>query len=126
MYKNALNDCDEAIDKMRYAPQRMVVYDALLDSLATAIFAENMKEKLSACRVKGRGDWPQCSSDDLWKMLREHVEKGDPTDIANIAMMIWHIERRSIARSSDSPSIGRNPAALTTQRDRPETQEKHQ
>jgi hypothetical protein len=64
------------------------------DYIAVDMFALAMKEKLDASRAKGRSGWEECSPDDLWKMLREHVEKGDPRDVANLAMMIWHVEGR--------------------------------
>src|SRR4029077_20482891 len=63
------------------------------DDEAVSIFATAMQDKMAKSRAKGRGGWQSCSVDDLWKMLREHVEKGDPVDVANLAMMIWHNER---------------------------------
>lgn len=52
---------------------------------------EAMKEKLAASRFKGRSGWQDkadCSQADLSRMLREHVEKGDPVDVANFCMML--------------------------------------
>jgi hypothetical protein len=60
------------------------------DNEAVEIFARAMKDKMAISRDKGRRGWQNCSMSDLWAMLREHVEKGDPVDIANIAMMLWH------------------------------------
>lgn len=55
-------------------------------------FAAVMKAKLRHVReVKGRGGWQSCSAADLSTMLREHVGKGDPVDVANFAMMLWGI-----------------------------------
>lgn len=53
-----------------------------------------MAAKMAASRAKGRGGWQSCAVSDLWQMLREHVDKGDPRDVANLAMMIWHNQQR--------------------------------
>ncbi|MBY3333725.1 hypothetical protein HFN98_24340 [Rhizobium laguerreae] len=50
-----------------------------------------MKAKLAEKRAQGRGGWDDkddCS--DIWlsELLREHVEKGDPLDVGNFAMML--------------------------------------
>jgi len=61
------------------------------DDLAVDAFAEAMKAKMAAARAKGRGGWEdpvQCTADDLSRMLRDHVEKGDPRDVANFCMML--------------------------------------
>jgi hypothetical protein len=50
-----------------------------------------MKDKLAKAREKGRSGWETCPPDDLSRMLREHVEKGDPRDVANFAMMLWSL-----------------------------------
>lgn len=59
------------------------------DDQAVDGFAASMKRKMAASRAKGRGGWQTCPVPVLWEMLREHVEKGDPRDVACIAMMIW-------------------------------------
>lgn len=61
------------------------------DRLAVDAFADAMKDKLDAARAKGRGGWEdpaQCTAADLSRMLRDHVEKGDPRDVANFCMML--------------------------------------
>jgi hypothetical protein len=58
------------------------------DNAAVDKFAAAMKEKLSQARDKGRGGWESCSEETLSKMLRDHVEKGDPRDVANFCMFI--------------------------------------
>lgn len=62
------------------------------DDLAVDAFATLMKSKLCYARtVKGRKGWDdpeQCSVEYLSQLLREHVDKGDPVDVANLAMMI--------------------------------------
>ncbi|AQG98556.1 hypothetical protein A9R05_06710 [Burkholderia sp. KK1] len=61
------------------------------DDVAVDRFAQAMKEKMAASREKGRSGWEDCSPVDLSRMLREHVEKGDPRDVANFCMMLWHL-----------------------------------
>ncbi|WP_414491214.1 hypothetical protein, partial [Stenotrophomonas maltophilia] len=54
-------------------------------------FAAAMKAKMAEARAKGRGGWEdpaQCTAEDLSRMLRNHVEKGDPRDVANFCMML--------------------------------------
>ncbi|NTF32345.1 hypothetical protein G6L88_09785 [Rhizobium skierniewicense] len=50
-----------------------------------------MKAKLAKKRQEGRGGWDdedECSQVFLTALLREHVEKGDPVDVGNFAMML--------------------------------------
>jgi hypothetical protein len=61
------------------------------DDAAVDRFSALMKEKLAKSRAKGRGGWDdsaQCTVEFLAQLLVEHVEKGDPVDIANLAMMV--------------------------------------
>tara|TARA_R100001086_G_scaffold105782_1_gene53210 strand:+ start:550 stop:1374 length:825 start_codon:yes stop_codon:yes gene_type:complete len=61
------------------------------DDTAVDRFALRLKSKLAEARRKGRGGWsdPQaCSLDQLARLLVDHVEKGDPVDIAALAMML--------------------------------------
>lgn len=60
------------------------------DDAAVDRFAAAMKQKLAQAREKGRGGWQQCDPVELSIMLREHVEKGDPRDVANFCMFLWH------------------------------------
>ena len=61
------------------------------DDLAADAFAVALKEKLADARAKGRAGW---NGDEpgmqqrLSNMLRAHVEKGDPRDVANFAMFL--------------------------------------
>lgn len=61
------------------------------DDRAVDLFAAAMKDKMAAARAKGRGGWDtaECTQDRLSHMLREHVEKGDPRDVANFCMFLW-------------------------------------
>ncbi|MBU9632044.1 hypothetical protein KTE60_22425 [Burkholderia multivorans] len=78
------------------------------DDIAVDSFAAVMKHKLALARAKGRGGWETCSPADLSRMLREHVEKGDPRDVANLAMMIWH-HGAPIAPAIDAAEAGDVP-----------------
>lgn len=65
------------------------------DDHAVERFAMAMREKLARKRADGRGGWEHCSQPQLAQMLVSHIEKGDPVDIANFAMMIYHNELRA-------------------------------
>lgn len=61
------------------------------DDLAVDRFAAAMKAKLAKKRAEGRGGWErkdECSNGFLSQLLREHIGKGDPVDVGNLAMMI--------------------------------------
>jgi hypothetical protein len=61
------------------------------DDIAVDKFAGMMKTKLAKSREKGRGGWDdpeQCTVEFLAKLLIEHIRKGDPVDVANLAMML--------------------------------------
>lgn len=61
------------------------------DDLAVDRFAAAMKAKMAKKRAEGRGGWErkdECSAEFLSQLLREHVEKGDPLDVGNLAMML--------------------------------------
>lgn len=62
------------------------------DDRAVDRFASAMKDKLAFARDhRGRGGWEDkaaCSQADLSRMLRDHVDKGDPVDVANFCMML--------------------------------------
>ncbi|CAH1665458.1 MULTISPECIES: hypothetical protein [unclassified Chelatococcus] len=68
-----------------------VVTDAHPDDLAVNRFAAAMKAKLAQKRTEGRSGWDdpaQCSGEYLSLLLVEHVDKGDPLDVGNLAMML--------------------------------------
>ena len=61
------------------------------DDAAVDRFAEAMKAKLAKSRAKGRSGWEDkslCSAEYLSELLRGHVDKGDPVDVANFCMML--------------------------------------
>lgn len=62
------------------------------DDQAVDFAAKAMKEKLAKKRAEGRGGWQypdQCTPEFLSKLLREHIDKGDPVDVLNLAMMLF-------------------------------------
>lgn len=63
--------------------------DAHPDDAVVDAFAQVLKEKLAASRAKGRDGWQTCPPEVLSRMLREHVDKGDPRDVAIFAMFLW-------------------------------------
>lgn len=59
--------------------------DAAVDALAVL-----MKAKLAKQRKKGYGGWetPKCTQHRLSTLLRDHVDKGDPVDVANFCAFL--------------------------------------
>jgi hypothetical protein len=65
--------------------------DAHPDDIAVDRFAAAMKAKLAEKRAQGYGGWDDpedCTIGWLSELLRKHVDKGDPVDVGNFAMMI--------------------------------------
>lgn len=62
------------------------------DEVGVEVLASAMKQKLHRKRAEGRGGWydSSCTGEYLSKLLREHVEKGDPVDVANFCMMLYN------------------------------------
>lgn len=76
----------EARDALGWIPAPAHPDDAAVDRFAAA-----MKAKLASARAKGCGGWEdkeQCHQDSLALDLRRHVNKGDPVDVGNFAMML--------------------------------------
>lgn len=64
-----------------------------LDTAAVRQFTDAMLDKLELARQRGRDGWwddTAVSDEELSVMLREHVEKGDPVDVANFCMFLFH------------------------------------
>jgi hypothetical protein len=62
------------------------------DDAAVDRFAAAMKAKMAKQRAKGYSGWDepeQCPAERLQTMLSEHIGKGDPVDVGNIAMMLF-------------------------------------
>lgn len=76
----------EARDALGWIPAQAHPDDAAVDRFAAA-----MKAKLASARAKGRSGWEdkaQCAQESLALDLRRHVNKGDPVDVGNFAMML--------------------------------------
>lgn len=59
------------------------------DNDAVDRFAEKMKAKLKWEREeRNRSGWQDMNSDELTRLLFEHLPKGDPVDVANFCMML--------------------------------------
>lgn len=58
--------------------------DEAIDHFATAMRAKMRRSR----EKKGRGGWQAAPSAHLTYLLVEHLEKGDPVDVANFAMML--------------------------------------
>jgi hypothetical protein len=74
-------------------PRGGVVGEVHPDDAAVDAFAEAMKLKLARAREKGRGGWDEETPGmqrHLSNLLRAHVEKGDPVDVANFCMFLYH------------------------------------
>jgi len=60
------------------------------DDNAVGLLAMAMVTKLAKARAKGRSGWdtPECTQQHLSNLLREHVAKGDPVDVANFCAFL--------------------------------------
>lgn len=74
--------CDHSIAKL--VPESLI--QQYKDNLSG--FVHKMAVKLATSEVKGRSGWQACTGQVLSDMLREHVEKGDPIDVANFCFML--------------------------------------
>jgi hypothetical protein len=85
-------------------------HQAVVEDWTVDRFAVVMKEKLAQARAKGRSGWnmPACTQQDLSNALREHVEKGDPRDVANFCMFLW-ARREAIAAATHDPALPTRP-----------------
>jgi hypothetical protein len=81
------------------------------DDQAVDRFAQSMKEKMAAARDKGRYGWQFSDPTYLSKLLREHVEKGDPRDVANFCMMLWHHQSAIAAPQAECAPREAQPVA---------------
>ncbi|MGV1951673.1 hypothetical protein ACQZ44_12655 [Agrobacterium vitis] len=79
---------------------------AQFDNRAVINFSYSMRLKLAAKRLQGRGGWQdkeRCSNEYLSRLLREHVEKGDPVDVANFCMMLDQRHERIAPAPAQEP-----------------------
>lgn len=77
------------------------------DDIGVNNFARAMSAKLAFKRTEGYHGWNDkalCSQEYLSALLRMHVDKGDPVDVANFAMMLHQRgERISPAPAGTAP-----------------------
>lgn len=83
-------DCAGANPPVIFCPLQQG--EAHPDDIAVDKFAVAMKAKLAKARAKGMGGWDdkedlECH---LSNLLRSHVEKGDPRDVANFCCFLWN------------------------------------
>jgi hypothetical protein len=86
------------------------------DDAAVDRFAAAMKAKLAKKRSEGRGGWEdkeQCSAEFISGLLHDHVAKGDPIDVANLAMML-HQRGERITHPRPTPAAAVIEARLKT------------
>ncbi|TWD58148.1 hypothetical protein FB480_101903 [Agrobacterium vitis] len=100
------------------------------DDIAVDQFAAAMKAKLAAKRAEGRGGWDdknECSNEFLSLLLREHVDKGDPLDVMNFAMMIHQRGERihpDFTTKEQGAALEAQPITLTYTNYRGETSQR--
>lgn len=69
-----------------------LIRQAAEEDAAVDRFAAAMKSKLALKRAQGMHgglDKNDCSQAHLSELLRGHVDKGDPVDVGNLAMMLY-------------------------------------
>ena len=104
--RSFIDQCDELtkakarIAELEQAAQPVAQTTHHPDDIAVDLFAAEMKAKLEYSRNKhGRGGWndkSDCSAEHLSNLLREHVGKGDPVDVANFACFLWNRQERIV------------------------------
>lgn len=60
-----------------------------IDNEAVDKLAEAMKNKLAKKREQGYHGWATCKHGDLVQLLINHVDKGDPIDVANFCAFLF-------------------------------------
>ena len=100
---------DMALDLARIALDfKHLVESQHPDEAAVDALAALMKAKLAEKRAKGYGGWndkTQCPQQRLSDMLRAHVDKGDPVDVANFCAML-SARYEGIAAPSQVDQVG--------------------
>lgn len=72
-----------------YFKKKLREIERSFDRECLAEFLSGLGAKMDDSRDKGRNGWWTCSPQQLRTMLEDHVKKGDPRDVAIIAMMLW-------------------------------------
>ena len=60
-----------------------------IDNEAVDKLAQAMKNKLAEKREQGYHGWATCKHGDLVQLLINHVDKGDPIDVANFCAFLF-------------------------------------
>lgn len=60
-----------------------------IDNEAVDKLAKAMKNKLAKKREQGYHGWATCKHGDLVQLLINHVDKGDPIDVANFCAFLF-------------------------------------
>ena len=60
-----------------------------IDNEAVDKLAQAMKNKLAEKREQGYHGWETCKHGDLVQLLINHVDKGDPIDVANFCAFLF-------------------------------------
>ena len=60
-----------------------------IDNEAVDKLAQAMKDKLAKKREQGYHGWETCKHGDLVQLLINHVDKGDPIDVANFCAFLF-------------------------------------
>ena len=78
-----------------------------IDDLAVGNLAYRMKAKLAKQRENGYGGWDtDCTQERLSELLRQHVDKGDPVDVANFcAFLLARGEGIAAAPQAVQPAV---------------------
>jgi hypothetical protein len=79
------------------------------DDIAVDVFARVMKTKLAEQRAKGYDGWEGCGYQVLSNLLHRCVAKGDPRDVAIVAMMLYHHSAQVVPASDVEPSDAWQP-----------------
>lgn len=76
------------------------------DDFAVDVFAAAMKAKLAEAQARGSSGWEDksdCLQQRLCEMLRAHVGKGDPVDVANFACFLWNRQEAILPATAGHP-----------------------
>jgi hypothetical protein len=95
--------------KLVVAPRQSIVNgDKAFDDDAVDQFSSAMKLKLDKKRLQGRNGWHDrsiCSQKQLSNMLLNHVDKGDPVDVGNFAMMLFMRQEKIVLPPPAAPTL---------------------
>lgn len=78
---------EKSIQEFGYATDELKTLNGLVSA-----FSYKMTDKLITKSLEGKGGWDdeEWTIEDIKKALIEHIEKGDPIDVANFAAFWWN------------------------------------